>query len=158
MTLENNGHKDDIIQFGTFSLDSQQFGVNILRMREIIRPLEITRVPRAERFMEGVINLRGVVIPIISLRARFGMPIKPFDKETRIINMEIDGMVVGFIVDAIGHVRRFPAGAVEEPPAVTVTGGTEYIAGVAREDDTIFVILDVDQLVSVEELRGFTQE
>lgn len=148
----------DIVQFGTFTLDTQYFGVNILQMREIIRPLDITRVPRAESFMEGVINLRGTVIPIISLRARFGMPVRPFDKETRIINMEIDGMTVGFIVDAIGHVQRFPADAIEEPPAVVASVDAEYIAGIIRADDRLCIILDVNKLVSIEELQGFTQE
>ena len=148
----------DIIQFGTFTLDSQLFGVNILQMREIIRPLDITRVPRAAGFMEGVINLRGSVIPIISLRARFGMPVRPFDKQTRIINMEIDNIVVGFIVDSIGPVMRFPADAMEAPPAVTASVDAEYVAGITRAGDDLFIILNADKLVCIETLRDFTQE
>ena len=144
-------------QFGTFTLDQQVFGVEILQMREIIRPIDITRVPRAEEFMEGVINLRGTVIPIISLRARFGLPRKPFDKETRIINMEIDSVVVGFIVDSIGHVHRFPANAIEAPPAVASSVDAEYIAGITNVDDRLFIILDVEKLVAVETLREFAQ-
>lgn len=149
--------QDSIVQFGTFTLNSQFFGVDILRMREIIRPLDITKVPRAERCMEGVINLRGEVIPVISLRARFGLPRKPFDKETRIINMEIDNVVVGFIVDSIGHVQRFSADAVEAAPAVTVAGETDYIQGVTRVGEQIFIILDVDKLVSPETLQDFAR-
>lgn len=147
----------NMMQVGTFTLESQLFGVDILKMREIIRPMEITKVPRADRFMEGVINLRGVVIPIISLRARFGMPIKPFDKETRIINIEIGNTVVGFIVDSIGHVQRFEASAIEQPPSVASLVETEYITGITRIDDRLFIILDVDKLVSEETLSGFTQ-
>jgi len=147
----------DVVQFGTFTLGAQSFGVNILEMREIIRPLDITKVPRAPSFMEGVINLRGLVIPIISLRARFGMPLKAFDKETRIINMEIDGVVVGFIVDSIGHVQRFPLDAIEPTPAVAASVDSEYIEGICRAEDKLFIILDVGKLVSIEALRDFAQ-
>lgn len=95
----------DILQIGTFSLDRQLYGVNILRMREILLPQDIVRVPRAPRIMEGVINLRGQVIPVVSLRARMNIPLRPFDKKTRIINMEINDMVVGFLVDSIEHIH-----------------------------------------------------
>ena len=156
MATEAIAHTE-MVQFGTFKLDTQLFGVDILRMREIIRPLDITKVPRAERFMEGVINLRGTVIPVISMRARFGMPVRPFDKETRIINMEIDNVVVGFIVDSIGHVQRFPADAVEAAPPVTVSGEADYIQGITRVDEQLFIILDVDKLVSAETLQDFAQ-
>lgn len=156
MTQKDSLH-GDMVQYGTFTLDTQMFGVNILRMREIIRPIDITKVPRADSFMEGVINLRGTVIPIISLRARFGMPIRPFDKETRIINMEIDKTVVGFIVDAIGHVHRFPASAVESAPAVAASVDAEYIEGIVNNDDRLLIILDVDKLVSAETLNNFAQ-
>lgn len=153
-----NGSQSEIIQYGTFTLGDQTFGVNILRMREIIRPIDITKVPRAEAFMEGVINLRGVVIPVISMRARFGMPTRPFDARTRIINMEIDDTVVGFIVDSIGHVQRFPADAMDPAPAVTSSIETEYIQGVVtRADDQLLIVLDVDKLVSIETLKSFAQ-
>ena len=157
MTMEATG-RNEVSQFGTFALMSQLFGVEILRMREIIRPLNITKGPRAEAFMEGVINLRGTVIPIISLRSRFGMPVKPFDKETRIINMEIEGTVVGFIVDSIGHVLRIPSEAIEPPPPVTVSVESEYIYGMARVGDLLYMVLNVDKLVSIETLRNFVQE
>ena len=86
------------------------------------------------------------------------MPTRPFDKETRIINMEIDNTVVGFIVDSIGHVQRFPANAIEPPPAVVASVESEYIAGITRSGDQLFVILNVDKLVSAETLQQFTQE
>ena len=143
------------IQCGTFTLGTQVFGVDILRMREIIRPIDITRVPRAESFMEGVINLRGLVIPVISLRARFGMPTRPFDKETRIINIELADIVAGFIVDSIGHVHRLPANSVEPPPAVTASVEARYIAGICNTGERLLVILNVDELVSAETLKGF---
>lgn len=149
---------NETIQFGTFTLGTQMFGVDILRMREIIRPVEITKVPRAEGYVEGVINLRGVVIPIISLRARFGMPTRPFDKETRIINMEIDNTVIGFIVDSIGHVQRFSTDSIEAPPAVAASIDSEYITGLVNGDNgTMIIVLNVDKLVSAETLQQFMQ-
>lgn len=150
--------QNDAIRFATFFLEGQVFGVDILRMREVIRPVEITKVPPAESFVEGVINLRGVVIPVISLRALFDMPAKPLGKETRIINMEIDAMVVGFIVDSIGHGYSVPANAIKPAPAVAAAVDVEYIAGIANVDDTLLVILDVDKLVAMEILQEFAQK
>lgn len=157
MSLEASLHSD-AVQYGTFMLDEQVFGVDILRMREIIRLIEITKVPRAEHFVEGVINLRGVVIPIISLRSRFGMAPRAYSPTTRIINVEIEKTVVGFIVDAIGHVQRFSAGSIEPPPPVTMSASSEYILGIARGEDTLFTILDVDKLVAPEVLMNYAQE
>lgn len=157
MTMENQ-NQTEIVQLGTFTLDSQLFGVNILQMREIIRPLGITKVPHAPAFMEGVINLRGEVIPIVSLRARFGMPVRPFDRETRIINMEIDKTAVGFVVDSIGHVRRIPASAIEEPPIIASSVDAAYVAGLIRTDDGLLIALNVERLVSIEALKDFTQD
>lgn len=157
MTMENQNHTE-IVQLGTFTLDSQLFGVNILQMREIIRPLGITRVPHAPAFMEGVINLRGEVIPIVSLRARFGMPVRPFDRETCIINMEIDKTAVGFVVDSIGHVRRVPATAIEEPPVVASSADAAYVAGLIRTDDGLLIALNVEKLVSIEALKDFMRD
>lgn len=156
MSTEQYIHSDTK-QYGTFRLDGQIFGMDLLRMREIIRITEITRVPRAEEFVEGVINLRGSVIPIVNLRRRFSMSDRAFDKETRIINIEIDGLIIGFIVDAIGQVYRLPLGAIEPPPAVAAAVDTDYIAGVANFAETILVVLDVDKLLSAETLLNLSQ-
>lgn len=157
MTMENQ-KQTEIVQLGTFTLDSQLFGVNILQMREIIRPMGITKVPHTPAFMEGVINLRGEVIPIVSLRARFGMPARPFDEETRIINMEIDKTAVGFVVDSIGHVRRVPANAIEEPPIIASSADAGYVAGLIRTDDGLLIALNVEKLVSIEALKDLTRD
>ncbi|MDL2290626.1 chemotaxis protein CheW [Desulfovibrio sp. OttesenSCG-928-F20] len=158
MDTKISNQTDELLQIGTFTLESQFFGVDILRMREIIRPVDITKVPQAEQCMEGVINLRGTVIPVISLRARFGMPRKPFDKETRIINMEIGNTIVGFIVDSIGHVQRVPAGSIEPAPPVILSVESEYILGITRVNDELFTVLDMDKLVAGDTLRNFAQE
>ena len=142
----------DILQIGTFSLDRQLYGVNILRMREILLPQDIVRVPRAPRIMEGVINLRGQVIPVVSLRARMNIPLRPFDKKTRIINMEINDMVVGFLVDSIEHIHIVKSADIQEPPTTLSAGDEGCIIGMAQTDDAMLVLLDPDRLVSTDEL------
>lgn len=107
-----------LMQLVTFSIGEEEFGVDILRVQEIIRMMDITKVPKAPDFVEGVINLRGNVIPIIDLRKRFGMDARERDKNTRIIVIEINNMIVGFIVDAVSEVLRIPADTVEPPPPV----------------------------------------
>jgi purine-binding chemotaxis protein CheW len=151
MAVEQTIH-NGTIQIGTFSLGSQVFGVDILRMREIIRPVNITKVPRAEGFIEGVINLRGIVIPVINLRLMFGMPPRPMDKKTRIINMNLQNTTIGFVVDVIGHVHRLPADSIEPAPTIAASIDAEYIAGIAKTDEQLIIILNADKLASVETL------
>lgn len=114
---------DELLQLVTFSIGEEEFGVNILKVQEIIRTMEITKVPRAPEFVEGVINLRGKVIPIIDLRRRFGLVPKAHDKNTRIIVIEINNIIVGFVVDAVSEVLRIPASTVEPPAACGCWGG-----------------------------------
>ena len=93
MDLSQRKQEDELLQLVTFSIGEEEFGVNILKVQEIIRTMEITRVPRAPEFVEGVINLRGKVIPIIDLRRRFGLAPKAHDKNTRIIVIEINNII-----------------------------------------------------------------
>ena len=118
-----------LLQLVTFSIDEEEFGVNILKVQEIIRIMEITRVPRSPEFVEGVINLRGRVIPIVDLRRRFGLAAIAHDKDTRIIVIELNSLVVGFIVDAVSEVLRIPADTVEPTPPVAAGVDSEYISG-----------------------------
>lgn len=144
--------QSEILQIGTFSLDDQLYGVNILRMREILLPQDIVRVPRAPQIMEGVINLRGQVIPVVSLRARMGIPLRPFDKKTRIINIEINDMVVGFLVDSIEHIYTIRNADIQAPPLTLFDTDADCVIGMAQIKDSMLVLLDADRLVSTEEL------
>lgn len=144
--------QSDIFQIGTFRLDGQLYGVDILRMREILLPQDIVRVPRAPRIMEGVINLRGQVIPVVSLRARMNLPLRPFDKKTRIINMEISGMTVGFLVDSIEQLHSVRAADIQAPPSTFCAVEEECISGMARIGDAMLVLLDPDRLAVTNEL------
>ena len=139
---------DELLQLVTFSIGDEEFGVNILKVQEIIRTMEITKVPRAPEFVEGVINLRGKVIPIIDLRRRFGLAPKAHDKNTRIIVIEINNIIVGFVVDAVSEVLRIPASTVEPPPPVVAGVESDYISGVGQLQDRLLIMLDLDKLLS----------
>jgi purine-binding chemotaxis protein CheW len=146
----------ELMQLVTFSIGEEEFGVDILKVQEIIRMMEITKVPRAPDFVEGVINLRGKVIPIIDLRKRFGLSTRDHDKHTRIIVIEINNMIVGFVVDSVSEVLRIPSNTVEPPPPVVSGLESEYISGVGKLEDRLLILLDLDRLLSGEEREVLT--
>jgi purine-binding chemotaxis protein CheW len=149
--MDDTARHDDsgsLLQLVTFTISNEEFGLDILRVQEIIRTMEITRVPRAPEFVEGVINLRGKVIPIIDLRRRFGMESKKHDSQTRIIVVEIHAMIVGFVVDSVSEVLRIQSSTVEPPPAVVSGIESEYISGVGKLEDRLLILIDLDKLLS----------
>jgi purine-binding chemotaxis protein CheW len=107
--------------------------------------------------VEGVINLRGKVIPIIDLRRRFGLQSKEHDKHTRIIVIEINTMIVGFVVDSVSEVLRIPASTVEPPPPVVAGLESEYISGVGKLEDRLLILLDLDRLLSRADIDALGQ-
>lgn len=143
--------ESQLLQLVTFNLAQEEFGVDILRVQEIIRMLPITKVPNSPPFVEGVINLRGKVIPVIDMRKRFSLTQNAHDARTRIMVMELLGQVVGFVVDGVSEVLRIPASTVEEPPAVVAGVGSEYIKGVGKLNDRLLILLDLDKLLDAEE-------
>ena len=155
---ESHARQDaELIQLVTFSIGEEEFGVDILKVQEIIRTMEITKVPKAPVFVEGVINLRGKVIPIIDLRKRFGLSAREHDKDTRIIVIEMTTMIVGFVVDSVSEVLRIPANTVEPPPPVVSGLESEYIKGVGKLQDRLLIMLDLDRLLSHEEKEALSQ-
>ena len=154
MANEKDRRDGDIYQLVTFSIGSEEFGVDILKVMEIIRTMEITKVPKAPEFVEGVINLRGTVIPIIDLRRRFGLEPKAGDTSTRIIVIEINGMTVGFVVDSVSEVLGIPANTVEPAPAVVSGLDSDYISGVGKLEDRLLILLDLDKLLSSEDIEN----
>jgi purine-binding chemotaxis protein CheW len=147
-------HDDELLQLVTFSISEEEFGVDILKVQEIIRTMEISKVPRAPDFVEGVINLRGKVIPIIDLRRRFGLAHKKHDKNTRIIVIEMTDVIVGFVVDAVSEVLRIPASTVEPPPPVVAGMDSEYISGVGKLESSLLSLLDLDKLLSRDDMAA----
>jgi len=125
---------------------SEEFGLDILRVQEIIRHQQLTRVPNSPDFVDGVINLRGQVIPVIALRKRFGLDESGHDNQARIVVLEVQSMVLGFIVDSVPEVLRIPASAVVAPPRFGKVE-REYVSGVAKLDDRLLILLDVDRIL-----------
>ncbi|MGL1862512.1 MAG: chemotaxis protein CheW [Pseudodesulfovibrio sp.] len=146
----------ELIQLVTFSIGEEEFGVNILQVQEIIRTMEITNVPRAPEFVEGVINLRGKVIPIVDMRSRFGLDAKGHDKYTRIIVVEFNNIIVGFVVDSVSEVLRIPANAVQPPPPVVAGMDSDYIDGVGKLDDRLLILLDLNSLLNTDEMEALS--
>jgi purine-binding chemotaxis protein CheW len=144
-------HTEDLFQLVSFVVDEEEFGVNILKVQEIIRPMAITRVPNAPSFVEGVINLRGRIIPVVDLRKRFGFPPLAHDDSTRIVVVELHDKVIGFMTDAVKEVIRIEQNVMEPPPDLAVGIDAHYIQNVAKLDDRLLIMLDLDAVISQEE-------
>ena len=143
----SGGTMSEILQLVTFRLGNEDYAVNILKVQEINRMKEITRVPNTPTYVEGVINLRGKVIPVINLRSKFGLSDKDSDTQSRIMIMDIQGITMGLVVDAVSEVLRIPANIVEPTPPMASNINTEYIKGIAKLEDRLIILLDMDMLV-----------
>lgn len=141
----------EIVQVVSFRLGSEEYGVDISQVQEIIRMVEITHVPRAPHFMEGVINLRGQLIPIIDLRTRFSMSRAEHTKSTRIVVTEIGSKKVGIVVDSVSEVLNIPMEQVEDAPDMIAGVGTEYIQGVGKIANRLIILLDLTMVMSGDE-------
>lgn len=144
---------DELLQLVSFRLADEEFGVDILKVQEIIRMVDMTRVPSSPEFVEGVINLRGRIIPIIALRKRFGVEPRPPDKLTRIMVVEVDRKTIGFIVDSVSEVLRIPRSTVEPTPEVVSSVNAEYISGVGKLEDRLLILLDLNRLLTGSERK-----
>lgn len=152
-----NNKDDSLLQIVTFSLNKEEFGVDILKVHEINRLMEITRVPRAPAFVDGVINLRGKIIPIVNLRKRFELSPLENDKDTRIIIMEVHDIIVGFIVDRVSEVLRLPANIVEAAPPVISGIDADYISGIGKLNDRLLIMLDLEKVISASDINHMQQ-
>jgi purine-binding chemotaxis protein CheW len=146
----------ELTQLVSFMLSEEEYGVEVLRVREIIRMPGITRMPNTPPYVEGIINLRGKVIPIISMRKRFGLPEIEYTSNTRIMVMEVAGGLTGFVVDGVSEVIRIRSGEIQPPPTM-VSGNVdqEFIMGVFNHVDRLLIIMDVDRMFSHEEREHF---
>jgi purine-binding chemotaxis protein CheW len=154
--IKSDESHGELIQLVSFNLDKEEYGVEVLKVREIIRMPVVTRVPNTPHYVEGVINLRGKVIPIISMRKKFGLMEAESDKQTRIIVMEVDGELKGFIVDAVSEVIRISSSEIQPSPAVVASGiDQECIAGVINQAERLLVLLDLEKMFSRDEKNAF---
>jgi len=156
ISLAEEGLPQGELQLVGFHVGGEEFGLDILRVQEIIRLQELTRVPNSNESMDGVMNLRGKIIPVVALRKRFGLEQVPADKQNRIVVVEIRGAVLGLIVDSVSEVLRLPAGTVVPPPRLSKVVKQEYVSGVGKLDDRLLILLDVDRLLTNDDLPGAT--
>jgi purine-binding chemotaxis protein CheW len=136
----------EMLQLVGFHVGGEEFALDILRVLEIIRLQELTRVPSSPDCMDGVMNLRGKIIPVITLRKRFGLDRAAPDEQTRIVVVETKGTVLGVIVDSVSEVLRIPTDSIEPPPRLGKVD-REYVSGVGKLDDRLLILLDVDRLM-----------
>lgn len=137
----------ELLQLVTFTLGSEEYAVDILKVQEINRMKEITRVPNSPEYVEGVINLRGKVIPVVNLRKKFFLDEKESDERSRIMIMDIQGITMGLVVDSVSEVLRVPSNIVEPPPPMASRISTEFIRGIAKLEDRLIILLDMDRLL-----------
>lgn len=148
------GKSDKLLQLVSFKIGSEEFGVDILKVQEINRMVEITKVPQAPHYVEGVINLRGKVIPIVDLRKRFNLELKEYDKNTRIVVVDIGGNIMGLVVDSVSEVLRLPSSTIEPAPEIVTGINSEYIKGVAKLEDRLLIFLDLSKVIDMNEMAG----
>ena len=138
------------LQLVTFRLASEEYGLPITKVQEINRLVPVTKLPQTPNFLEGIINLRGRIIPVIDLRKRFAMAISDHDDDTRIIIVEIKGQIVGLTVDAVTEVIRINTANIELPPE-SVAVDSRYIDGVGKIDERLIILLDIDNILTGQE-------
>jgi purine-binding chemotaxis protein CheW len=134
-----------------FTLANEHYGVGIAVVDSIIKLQAITAVPRAPNFVEGVTNLRGKVLPVIDLRKRFGLPAEESTKEARIVVTEMDGSTVGMLVDTVSEVLDVADEAIEPPSPIVTTVDSGFITGIAKVDERLVILLDLEKVLSAEE-------
>ena len=137
---------DESLQLVTFKIGNEEFGIDIRAVHEINRMIEITKIPNAPFHVEGVVNLRGKIIPVVSLRKKLAFEETERDKSTRIMVVEIDGITLGFIVDSVSEVLRIQEPKIEPPPSITGSSDAAYIQGVINLPDRILILLDLKAL------------
>ena len=154
--LDNEDTQKD--KYLTFHLAGEDYGIEIKYVIEIIGIQNITDVPDMPTFIRGVINLRGKVIPVMDVRARFDLPSRDYDDRTCIIVVNIDGTEVGLVVDEVSEVADIPSVNVEPPPKTGKSGGAQYIQGMGKIGKAVKILLDVQELLFNEEMRALSAE
>ncbi len=136
----------------TFGLAEEEYGLEILKVREIMGMMDITAVPRTPEFVKGVINLRGKVIPVMDLRLKFGFEAAEQTKETCIIVVDVNGVEMGIVVDRVSEVLDIAAGNIEDTPSFGSDVRTDFILGMGKTEGRVTILLDISKVLSSEEI------
>ena len=145
----------------TFHLGDEGYGLEILKVQEIIGMLEITKIPQTPNYVKGVINLRGKVIPVIDLRLKFGMPEQELTRKTCIIVVQVQksdtALIIGIVVDEVSEVLNISGEQIEAAPSLGMQVNTHFILGMAKTESAVKILLDIEKVLSAEEMNALTR-
>jgi len=144
---------EERLQLVIFRLDETEFGVPIDQVRRLERLKVVTRVPRAPHFLEGVVNIRGDVVPVVNLKKRFGLATTPCDDKSRIVVVALEDQLVGLMVDAVREVLWFPASQIDPPPSMVARIDGAYLTGVGRLADRRIILLNLERVLATPEVE-----
>lgn len=153
--MNNNSAKhsadDPVLQWVTFRLDGETYGINVMQVQEVLRYTEIAPVPGAPEYVLGIINLRGNVVTVVDTRNRFGLAPGEISEQTRIVIIEADKHVIGILVDAVAEVVYLRQSEIETAPNVGNEESAKFIQGVCHKNDELLILVDLDKLLTHEE-------
>lgn len=152
------GAEDPILQWVTFRLDNETYGINVMQVQEVLRHTEIAPVPGAPSYVLGIINLRGNVVTVIDTRQRFGLTPAPITDNTRIVIIEADKQVVGILVDSVAEVVYLRQSEIETAPNVGTDESAKFIQGVCNKNNELLILVDLEKMMTEDEwaeLQGF---
>lgn len=142
---------DPSIQWVTFKLEGEKYGIKVMQVQEVLRMNEIAPVPGAPDYVLGIINLRGNVVTVIDTRRRFGLPVKEAEDATRIVIVEAENQIIGILVDSVAEVANLRTSEIETAPNVGNDESSKYIQGVSSQEGELLILVDVNKLLTDEE-------
>ncbi|MFW5427013.1 MAG: chemotaxis protein CheW [Methylophagaceae bacterium] len=155
MSEQDDEISDPILQWVTYQLENEVYGINVMQVQEVLRITEIAPVPGAPSYVLGIINLRGSVVTVIDTRSRFGLMPKETDDLSRIIIVEVNGNVIGMLVDSVAEVVYLHQSEIDSAPNVSNDDSSRFIQGVCSRENYLLIIVDVDKFLSEEETADF---
>ncbi|CBL45072.1 CheW-like protein [gamma proteobacterium HdN1] len=150
---KSNEKNEITLQWGTFRLGGEIYGINVMQIREVLRYTEITPVPGAQYFVLGIINLRGNVVTVVDARRRFGLPDIETTNNTRIMIVETQGLVVGMLVDSVADVTYLRQSEIELTPNVGNDESSKFIQGVCHKNDELLILIDLEKLIEIPQVH-----
>lgn len=143
--------KDEVLQWVTFKLENEVYGINVMQVQEVLRYSEIAPVPGAPLYVLGIINLRGNVVTVIDTRARFGLEPREVTDNTRVVVIESEKQVIGILVDSVAEVVYLKASEIDDAPNVGNEESAQFIQGVSNREGELLILVDLDKLLSDDE-------
>ncbi|ELI6419234.1 TPA: chemotaxis protein CheW [Aeromonas salmonicida subsp. salmonicida] len=149
--IAQNLAEDEVLQWVTFQLENETYGINVMQVQEVLRYTEIAPVPGAPEYVLGIINLRGNVVTVIDTRSRFGLPFGDVSENSRIVIIEAEKQVIGIMVDSVAEVVYLRSSEIDAAPAVGTEESAKFIQGVSNRDGQLLILVDLNKLLSDED-------